>query len=259
MKQNLVSIVSGATRGIGSKIRDELLLSGYSVIYIGSNDDSVVKNQPRIKLNHGQFTKGISINFKGWPTWVDTTWSQFICRNGKIETKIESNDLMAGFDKKQYRLDLLVNCAGITQTTAAIKANTNEMADIMNVNFMSSVSLTQLALKQMIRNTKLHGHRGKIVNIASVLGDSSSNIIVPGTAMYSASKAAMIQYNRVLSEELKRLSIDVQTISPGLVESTDMIKTLDPEIQQKLREKLPNGELTSVNGIIAAMGLKNLA
>lgn len=92
MKQNLVSIVSGATRGIGSKIRDELLLSGYSVIYIGSNDDSVVKNQPRIKLNHGQFAKGISINFKGWPTWVDTTWSQFICRNGKIETKIESND-----------------------------------------------------------------------------------------------------------------------------------------------------------------------
>ncbi|CDO95407.1 unnamed protein product [Kluyveromyces dobzhanskii CBS 2104] len=255
MNRNLVSIVSGGTRGIGSQIRDELLRRGHSVIFIGSTEDSVNRNQPQINLNQGQFVKGISINFQEWPTWVKSPWHQVIREAGQLATELQSDDLMAGIDKKNYRLDTLVNCAGITQTKSAIKTGPGDMASIMNVNFMSSVSLTQLVIKQMIRNSTVDGKRGRIVNIASILGDIRADVTVPGTAIYSASKAAVIQYNRVLSEELARWKIDVQTISPALVESTDMIQTLDHETLQKLRQRVGNGRLTTIQGILAEMGL----
>lgn len=246
-----ISLISGGTRGIGARIRDELLIKGHSVIYIGSTIDSVLANQPsaaiKQTLKPNQFIKGISIDFKSWPTRLNANWNQVIYRASNNDTldQFESDNIFAKIDKKAYKLDLLVNCAGITQTKPLIKTTPQEMQDIMNVNFMSAVSLTQLALKHMIRNP-LEPHqaarRGTIINISSVLGDMADPTapVVPGTAIYSASKAAMIQQDHVIGEELKRWKIEVRSIAPSLIPGTDMIQSLSPEVHEQLSRKLAN-------------------
>lgn len=105
----------------------------------------------------------------------------------------------------------------------------------MNINFLSTVSMCNLATRSMIRCRK---HQGvfplQIVNISSILGES--DMIVRGTSIYSASKAAVSQYSKVLSQEVSTLGIRVNTIAPGLVRDTDMIKNLSDSSQKGLMD-----------------------
>lgn len=220
-------------------MRDQLLRKGHSVVYIGSSKGSVLQNAPKVPLAEGQFVKAMAIDLSDWPGWASRPWYQCVLdQQGLPVRESSSNDIAHGIDKKMYHIDMLINCAGITQTKLALHTDANEMARIMNVNFMSSATLTQLAVRQMVRtrNRPLHGCHRAIISIASVLGDTT---LVPGTSMYSASKAAMIQHGKVLQRELQRLQIYVHTLTPGLVADTDMITRLEPAVQQQLQSTTP--------------------
>lgn len=105
----------------------------------------------------------------------------------------------------------------------------------MNINFLSTVSMCNLATRSLIRCRKNQGAFPlQIVNISSILGES--DMIVRGTSIYSASKAAVSHYSKVLSQEVSTLGIRVNTIAPGLVEDTDMIKNLSDSSQKGLMD-----------------------
>lgn len=241
MKSHLVAVVSGGTRGIGRKVRDLLLEEGHSVIFIGSKQESIAENIPKVNLREHQLIRGIAIDFAKWPHWISADWYQCdIGSNGIITNEYYSNKL--SIDKRRHSIDLLVNCAGITQAALAIKTSPEEMANIMNVNFLSHVSLTQLVARNMIRSkTKnVPGAKRQILNISSILGlpHELGGTILPGTSMYSASKAAILQFNHVLHQEFSQFNVSVKTITPGLISDTDMIQSLCPSSQHLLRSHI---------------------
>lgn len=240
-----VAIITGATRGIGRAIVQELSSHGVCCVMIGSSMESLQSLEmapPHFKHSQ-QWHRAISIDLATWPRWTEMSGFpgfEITHVDGKVHqepTLLSFHDYSFWRDKHnaQYDLKLLVNCAGVTQTTASIRTSTEKMQQLLNVNFMSAVSMCNMFSRRVIRTKKdLEGPAPCIVNISSILGQHQGPIVA-GTSIYSASKAAILSYSKVLGVELAPLGIRVECICPGLVPGTDMIKQLDPDTQKKLQ------------------------
>ena len=80
--------------------------------------------------------------------------------------------------------------------------------------------------------------KGKIVNIASIVGVMGN----AGQANYSASKAGIIGLTKTSARELASRSITVNAVAPGFID-TEMTRSLDETIKQKLKDQIPLGKL----------------
>ncbi|MBY5161043.1 SDR family NAD(P)-dependent oxidoreductase [Salsipaludibacter albus] len=107
------------------------------------------------------------------------------------------------------RLDVLVNCAGITHRSPAATTDPDLMARIMAVNWEGPMRLSQLALPHLADT------RGSIVNLSSM----SAWMPVPGRAAYGASKAALTQFMEVLRHEAAARGVNVLDVHPGFLDS----------------------------------------
>ncbi|SCU81787.1 LAFA_0C07162g1_1 [Lachancea sp. 'fantastica'] len=233
-----VAIVTGATRGIGRAIVERLSKEGMSCIMVGSRIESfepMSKNPPTL-LNQEQWHRGLAIDFAQWPKWIDE--NQF--RGIHFSEKMESNEHQAVTGswpllklEPGYELALLVNVAGITQASPSVLCSPLEMQKLMNINFFSAVSMCNAALRSMIRSRKRQSRAPCILNVSSVLGESSVDPVA-GTSVYSATKAALAQYSRVLAAEVAGTGIRVHCVSPSLVPDTDMIQNLNDQARERL-------------------------
>lgn len=235
-----VAIITGATRGIGKAIVQKLSSKGISCVCIGSSRKSIAgielgEHLQTVKEN--QRHRSLAIDLSQWPQWT-TQKKHFGIEY--LPHRLESMLSITCFEAwntphRRYYLSLVVNCAGATQSSIGLRTPIEEVQRIMNINFLSTVSMCNLATRSMIRCRK---HQGvfplQIVNISSILGES--DMIVRGTSIYSASKAAVSQYSKVLSQEVSTLGIRVNTIAPGLVRDTDMIKNLSDSSQKGLMD-----------------------
>ncbi|CAR30960.1 hypothetical protein ZYGR_0P02640 [Zygosaccharomyces rouxii] len=251
-----VAIVTGATRGIGKAIVQKLSSQGISCICIGSSRESIagIKLGDHLQsVKENQRHRSLAIDLSQWPQWVAQK-SHFGIEY--YPQRLESMFPLMGFNSwnsphQRYCLSLVVNCAGTTQSSISLRTSTEEMQRIMNINFLSTVSMCDLATRSMIRQ---RSHSGalplQIVNISSVLGETE--LAVKGTSIYSASKAAISHYSKVLSQEVSNWGIRVNTIAPGLVNGTDMIKGLDDTAQTALMNLMATSNRRSTPQEIAS-------
>ena len=125
-------------------------------------------------------------------------------------------------------IDILVNAAGEVSNNLFQMTTDDKFKQIFEVNYFSQIKLIQLVLKKMIKNKK-----GSIINISS----SSAFEFNVGRSAYSSSKSAIIALSNVLSREVGRYNIRVNTVSPGLT-NTKMLKQSSKEeiINQKIKE-----------------------
>ncbi|WP_218510803.1 SDR family NAD(P)-dependent oxidoreductase [Variovorax sp. dw_308] len=107
--------------------------------------------------------------------------------------------------------DVVVNNAGIAAHTAAMKQSMQAFDDTIATN----VRGVWMVSTEAARRWKAAGRGGVIVNIASVMGQR----VLPGTAAYAASKAAVIHMTRALSLEWARFGIRVNTLAPGYIDA----------------------------------------
>jgi NAD(P)-dependent dehydrogenase (short-subunit alcohol dehydrogenase family) len=121
-----------------------------------------------------------------------------------LSIEIELDELV----NRLPNLDGIVLNAGVVQYRPISLITSQNIRDVFNVNFESNVLLIQKLLK-----AKKINKGASIVIISSI----STRLGVPGTALYSASKAALTSFSKVLASELSTKSIRVNTISPGLV------------------------------------------
>jgi len=218
-----VAVVTGGIGGIGSEICKRLYNDGHQVIatYITFEKDLAKTWQ----TNQGKDGYEIDI--------IECDVTDFeSCK--KMSTKLEST---------YHRIDILVNCAGITRDATLRNMEQDKWHAVLDTNLDSVFNVTRNFINGMI-----HRGYGRIINISSVNGQKGQF----GQTNYSTAKAGTIGFSKSLALELADSGITVNTVCPGYV-GTSMVETLPEEIKNSIIAKIPMGRLAKPAEVAAAV------
>jgi len=139
-----------------------------------------------------------------------------------------------------YKINVLVNCAGIQRRHPSEKFPTSDWNEVMQVNLNTVFTLCRDVGTHMLSLpiSPVTGRRGSIINFASLLS-FQGGVTVPA---YAASKGAVAQLTKALSNEWTSKGITVNAIAPGYIE-TEMNTALlaDQERLRGISERIPAG------------------
>ena len=161
-----------------------------------------------------------------------------ISQNDKVENFIEQASQELGGN-----LDCIINNAGVTNDNLAIRMTLDEWKKVIDLNLTSTFLMCKYAIKKMLKNK-----RGKIVNIASVVGHTG-NI---GQSNYTASKAGLIAMSKSLALEYAKKNININCISPGFIK-TAMTDKIDEKFKEIIVSKIPSARLGEPHDIANAV------
>jgi 3-oxoacyl-[acyl-carrier protein] reductase len=130
-------------------------------------------------------------------------------------------------------LQVLVNNAGITRDTLAMRMKDEDWDAVLDTNLKAVFRMSRAVMRTMMKQ-----RYGRIISITSVVGASGN----AGQANYAASKAGVAGMTRALARELGSRGITVNCIAPGFIE-TDMTGGLPEEQQKALLSQIPLGHL----------------
>jgi 3-oxoacyl-[acyl-carrier protein] reductase len=208
--QQPIALVTGATRGIGAAIALQLAQQGHRVIGTATSDEGTVK---------------ISQALSAFPG----------CRGATLNVN-DADAIVALVDaivNEFGGLQVLVNNAGITRDTLAMRMKDDDWDAVLDTNLKAVFRMSRAVMRPMMKQ-----RYGRIISITSVVGASGN----PGQANYAAAKAGVAGMTRALARELGSRGITVNCVAPGFIE-TDMTASL-PEAQQKaLLGQIPLGHL----------------
>ncbi|MCZ2115048.1 MAG: 3-oxoacyl-[acyl-carrier-protein] reductase [Anaerolineae bacterium] len=206
-----VAVVTGASRGIGRAIAEELAAEGAKVV----------------------------INYLSNAAAADEVVSGIIARGGTaIAVQADAADMTqaAALIKAAIdtygAIDILVNNAGTTRDTLLLSMKEEEWDVVITTNLKSVFNTCKAATRPMIRRKQ----GGRIINISSVSGIVGQ----PGQTNYAASKAGIIGFSKSLAKELGSRSITVNVVAPGFV-PTDLTAIMPQELVDQTLAYIPLG------------------
>lgn len=192
-----LALVTGASRGIGRAIAEQLARDGATVI--GTATTEAGAQGITDWLAAGSYKgRGVVLN---------------VADLASTETALKD------VEGKEGPLTILVNNAGITRDNLLLRMKQEEWDDIMNTNLASVFRLSKAVLRGMMK-----ARRGRIINIASVVGVMGN----AGQTNYAAAKAGIIGFSKSLAREVGSRGITVNVVAPGFID-TDMTKALPEE------------------------------
>ncbi len=186
-----VALVTGASRGIGAAIARAFASEGASLLLCARSE--------------GVETLAAELTTAERPARA---------MRGDISDPSFARELIASIRKEDGRLDVLVNNAGILRRGLIGMTSTDHMRELLDVNVLALMALTQYATRVMDR-----GRSPSVVNLTSIAGTQGAE----GLSAYSASKAAVVGYTLSSAKELAPKGIRVNAIAPGLID-TDMMR-----------------------------------
>ncbi len=222
MSEQPVAIVTGASRGIGYAVADELARNGYRLAICGTREATIGAAAKRLHDAHG-----VEI----WPQVVD------------VRDRESVQAFVNGAAKRWGRLDVLVNNAGITRDNIALRMKIEEWRDVLDTNLSSVFHATQAALRPMMK-----ARFGRIINISSVVASMGN----PGQPNYCASKGGVEALTRSLAREVGSRGITVNAVAPGFI-ATDMTAELGEEAARELTARIPLGRMGAPSDIAHAV------
>ena len=140
------------------------------------------------------------------------------------------------------QVDILINNAGITKDTLAMRMKDEDWLSVLDVNLTAGFRLTRALLRGMLKR-----RLGRIIGITSIVGVTGN----PGQANYAAAKAGMIGMSKSLAQEVAERGITVNCIAPGFIE-TAMTDGLGDDVRTNLLSRIPAGRLGQANDVAAA-------
>jgi 3-oxoacyl-[acyl-carrier protein] reductase len=215
-----IALVTGASRGIGQAIARTLAQRGFTVIGTATSENGA---------------QGITEALSGFPG------SRGVVLN--VTDAAASEALIDSIVKEFGGLHVLVNNAGITRDTLAMRMKDEDFEAVIDTNLKSVFRLSRAVMRPMMKQ-----RHGRIINITSVVGAAGN----PGQANYVASKAGVAGMTRALARELGSRNITVNCVAPGFID-TDMTRALSEEQHAALKAQIPLGRLGQPQDIAEAV------
>ena len=206
-----IALVTGASRGIGASIAHELASQGYLVIGTATSDEGAAKISQALSAYAG--CRGANLN---------------------VNDAAAVDALIDAITKEHGALHVLVNNAGITRDTLAMRMKDDDWDAVLDTNLKAVFRLSRAVIRPMMKQR----YGRIIISITSVVGASGN----PGQANYAAAKAGVAGMTSALARELGSRNITVNCIAPGFIE-TDMTAALPEEQQKALLSQIPLGHL----------------
>ena len=204
-----VALVTGASRGIGAAIADELAARGATVIGTATSDGGAEAIGARLAGAGGHGRK------------LDVTDA------AAVEALIDA------IAKDFGPVSILVNNAGITRDNLLMRMKDEDWQAILDTNLTSVYRTSKAVMRGMMK-----ARRGRIINIASVIGVTGN----AGQANYAAAKAGIIAFSKSLAKEIGSRGVTVNVVAPGFID-TDMTRELPEDAKNAMLGQIALGRL----------------
>ena len=211
--KNKTAVITGGAQGFGLNIAERFLTSGAKVIIWDIDEKELIKASKNINNSN------LSFNV------VDV--SNYNQVKGTVDEII-----------KKTTIDILINNAGITGSTASLwEYDVEEWHKIININLMGTFNCCKCIVPNMIKH-----NYGRIVNVASVAGkDGNAN-----ASAYSSAKAGVIGLTKSLGKELADKNIAVNAVTPAGAK-TRILDQMSKEHVTRMLSKVPRGRFLEVD------------
>jgi len=202
-----VSLVTGASRGIGRAIALKLSSRGARVVINDVAKEAAERVVDEIKEQGGDA----------------------FAIEADVKDSAAVKAMLDEITGRWERIDILVNNAGINRDTLLLKMSDEAWDAVIDTNLRGAYACTKFALRSMMRQ-----RWGRIVSLASIAG-IMGNV---GQANYAASKAGIIAFTKSVAKEVGALNITVNAIAPGFI-VTDMTDRVPEEAREAILKMTP--------------------
>jgi len=219
--ENKITLITGASRGIGQAIAIKMGQSGAVVIGTATTENGAGAINQYLEKS-GIKGMGVALN---------------------VNDAEQINHTLQTIREKFGEVEILVNNAGITRDNLLVRMKDEEWDDILETDLKSVFRLSRAVLRAMMK-----ARYGRIINISSVVG-AMGNL---GQTNYAAAKAGIFGFSKSLAREVGSRNITVNCVAPGFID-TDMTRALADEFQQSLIQHVPLGRLGRPEEVASAV------
>ena len=217
-----VALITGASRGIGRVIAENMAKAGYDIAICYSGNESAAQETISICKKYG----------------VQAMY---------VKADVSNADDVANMFSEVKSLlgpvDVLVNNAGITKDGLLLRMTEEDFEKVVDINLKGAFLCTKAAIKDMLKAKK-----GSIINITSIVGVTGN----AGQANYSASKAGLIGFTKSVAKEYGSKGITVNAVAPGFIQ-TAMTDSLPEEVKSAYLKQIPLGRFGSPEDVASVV------
>lgn len=216
------AIVTGASRGIGRAVAQELAARGCNIVVDYAGNEKAAEETVKLCQECGASAVSVRADVSD--------------ENAVIELVKKTQEHFGS-------IDILVNNAGITRDNLMLRMSAEDFDEVISKNLRGAFLMTKYAGKIMLKQ-----RAGSIVNISSIVGLHGN----AGQANYSASKAGIIGLTKTTALEYASRGITANAIAPGFID-TDMTSSLSDKVKESMLSRIPAGKFGQAEDIAKAV------